>query len=241
MNAPPGFLEFLLCIPWRQLPQLYPHNDNSDELLSHLHVSDTERHKLVNARIPPSLLAPVLDFLYRPEHADSVPPSLLLHRPTPNSSATSSHVHSSHSTTSRSGSRQQVNDGATLESVAALLDGATPLHCAALRGNPAQVDHLLYCGADPTRRTTAGELPIELVPVCGDRNRATKQRTCRCLGHNSQEVCGCSTIEVDWLQTHPSSVPLPASCCLSALESVPPWHQTVWFGYVAAVGCVLAQ
>lgn len=23
-NAPPGFLEFLLCIPWRKLPQLYP-------------------------------------------------------------------------------------------------------------------------------------------------------------------------------------------------------------------------
>jgi hypothetical protein len=27
----------------------------------------------------------------------------------------------------------------TLETVAALLDGATPLHCAALRGNPSQV------------------------------------------------------------------------------------------------------
>ena len=27
----------------------------------------------------------------------------------------------------------------TRETVAALLDGATPLHCAAIRGNPAQV------------------------------------------------------------------------------------------------------
>jgi hypothetical protein len=24
MNAPPGFLEFLLCVPWRKLSQLYP-------------------------------------------------------------------------------------------------------------------------------------------------------------------------------------------------------------------------
>ena len=24
MNAPPGFLEFLLCVPWRKLPLLYP-------------------------------------------------------------------------------------------------------------------------------------------------------------------------------------------------------------------------
>ncbi len=24
LNAPPGFLEFLLCVPWRKLTQLYP-------------------------------------------------------------------------------------------------------------------------------------------------------------------------------------------------------------------------
>lgn len=70
----------------------------------------------------------------------------------------------------------------TLETVTALLDGAVPLHCAALRGNPAQVDHLLYCGADATIRTAAGELPVEMVPVCGDRDRSAAgggQRTCR--------------------------------------------------------------
>jgi hypothetical protein len=43
------------------------------------------------------------------------------------------------------------------DAVAALLDGATPLHCAALRGNPAQVDHLLLCGADPLLPNAAGE------------------------------------------------------------------------------------
>lgn len=24
LNAPPGFLEFLLCVPWHKLSQLYP-------------------------------------------------------------------------------------------------------------------------------------------------------------------------------------------------------------------------
>ena len=45
----------------------------------------------------------------------------------------------------------------TRETVASLLDGATPLHCAAIRGNPAQVDHLLLCGADPLLPNAAGE------------------------------------------------------------------------------------
>lgn len=53
--------------------------------------------------------------------------------------------------------------------VAALLDGATPLHAAALRGNPAQIDHLLFCKADPMARTAAGDYPFELVPTCGDK------------------------------------------------------------------------
>lgn len=69
--------------------------------------------------------------------------------------------------------------GITLESVAALLDGATPLHCAAIRGNPAQINHLLQNGADPTLKTVCGDLPIELVPVCGDKNQQTGQRSCR--------------------------------------------------------------
>lgn len=33
-----------------------------------------------------------------------------------------------------------------METVAALLDGATPLHCAALRGNPAQVGEVMWGG-----------------------------------------------------------------------------------------------
>jgi len=59
--------------------------------------------------------------------------------------------------------------GTTRSAVAALLDGATPLHAAALRGNPAQIDHLLFCKADPMARTAAGDYPFELVPICADK------------------------------------------------------------------------
>lgn len=27
MNAPPGFLEFLCCVPWNNLAELYPRSD----------------------------------------------------------------------------------------------------------------------------------------------------------------------------------------------------------------------
>ena len=57
----------------------------------------------------------------------------------------------------------------TRSAVAALLDGATPLHAAALRGNPAQIDHLLFCKANPMARTAAGDCPLELVPPCEEQ------------------------------------------------------------------------
>ncbi|PNH00417.1 hypothetical protein TSOC_013761 [Tetrabaena socialis] len=78
MNAPPGFLEFLLCVPWRKLSQLYPKSDTIDKLVSNLQVTDEERRKLVNTRIEPALMGSVLDFLYKDKHLDSVPPLLQL-------------------------------------------------------------------------------------------------------------------------------------------------------------------
>ncbi|GIL58872.1 hypothetical protein Vafri_13838, partial [Volvox africanus] len=196
MNAPAGFLEFLLCVPWRKLSQLYPktpnlaaRSDSIDKLVSNLQVTDEERRKLVNTRIDPALMGTVLDFLYKDKHADSVPPMLQLTPVNP---------------------LQPDDKSAPLvvrETVAAVLDGATPLHCAALRGNPAQVDHLLYCGAEPTLKTAAGELPIELVPVCSDGVATASstditaasssavstpvQRNCRCMGPHDQEVWEC--------------------------------------------------
>lgn len=66
-----------------------------------------------------------------------------------------------------------------MASAAALLDGATPLHCAALRGNPSAVDHLLFCGADTHSRTAAGDLTLELVPVCSSSTAPIPKRVCR--------------------------------------------------------------
>ena len=59
--------------------------------------------------------------------------------------------------------------GTSRSAVAALLDGASPLHAAALRGNPAQIDHLLFCKADPMAPTAAGDYPFQFVPTCGDK------------------------------------------------------------------------
>ena len=71
-----------------------------------------------------------------------------------------------------------------------LLQGATPLHCGALRGNPAQVDHLVYCSADATLPSAAGLLPVQLVPLCGDRDKA-RNRICRCLTAHDEAVWDC--------------------------------------------------
>jgi hypothetical protein len=235
MNAPPGFLEFLLCIPWRQLPLRYPgaakdagqqqqrgqaqqqqdqaqqqEQQSPEQLLSHLAVDEGERQLLVNMRIHPQLMRPVLEFMYKPEHADSVPPLL---RPQQiqqqqqdqqgtAAAADNLRAAGAGANSSSSSSSSCTADAKLFDTVAALLDGATPLHCAALRGNPAQVDHLLYCGADPTLRTAAGELALELVPVCGSFSKESRRRQCHCLGPVEQEVrqlwccrgCGLATM-----------------------------------------------
>lgn len=214
MNAPPGFLEFLLCIPWRQLPLLYPgahkapgqqeqqEQDEQQEqgqqqeqqspeqvLAQVLAVDYGERRLLVNMRIHPQLMRPVLDFMYKPEHADSVPPLL---RPQQQLEQQAAAVAADNVRSvgggANAGSSSCTADAKLLDTVAALLDGATPLHCAALRGNPAQVDHLLYCGADPSMRTAAGELALELVPLCGSISKESRRRQCHCLGPVEQEV-----------------------------------------------------
>lgn len=214
MNAPPGFLEFLLCIPWRQLPLLYPgahkapgqqeqqEQDEQQEqgqqqeqqspeqvLAQVLAVDYGERRLLVNMRIHPQLMRPVLDFMYKPEHADSVPPLL---RPQQQLEQQAAAVAADNVRPvgggANAGSSSCTADAKLLDTVAALLDGATPLHCAALRGNPAQVDHLLYCGADPSMRTAAGELALELVPLCGSISKESRRRQCHCLGPVEQEV-----------------------------------------------------
>ena len=55
--------------------------------------------------------------------------------------------------------------------VAALLDGATPLHCAALRANPELVQLLLSFKAQPLVTSAAGDMPIQLVPMCRGKDK----------------------------------------------------------------------
>jgi hypothetical protein len=52
--------------------------DSIDQLISNLHVTEEERRRLVNLRLDPALLRVVLDFLYRPDFAHSLPPLLAL-------------------------------------------------------------------------------------------------------------------------------------------------------------------
>jgi Sec-independent protein translocase protein TatA len=220
MNAPPGFLEFLLCIPWRRLPQLYPstaaavraagkaarqqqcaqqqqdpHQQQDEQqqqqvpaeqqnLLAESAADEAERRLLVNLPLHPQLVRPVLLFMYKPQHANCVPPVL---RPEKRQEATKQQQAQQQQQQQPTPQPSECTaDENLLAVVEALLDGATPLHCAALRGNPAQVDHLLYCGADPTRKTAAGDLPMQLVPRCGGYSQ--NKRVCTCLGPAEQEV-----------------------------------------------------
>jgi hypothetical protein len=94
LNAPPAFLEFLLCVPWTDLGRLYSlwgPGAQGDQLsvegesalhdnLPQLRLSDDERSALVNQRVSKDMLGPLLDFIYGNELRDSLPPML---RPEP--------------------------------------------------------------------------------------------------------------------------------------------------------------
>lgn len=131
----------------------------------HLQRPDPFRNELVNTPIQPCLIPTVLEFLFSDVYHESLPPSLK----SPTESVSQTH----------------------LETVGALLEGATPLHCAALRGNPAQVDHLLSCGADPTIKTAAGDLALQWVPFCGERHPSLNRRCCYCMDTQNQEIWEC--------------------------------------------------
>ena len=211
MNAPPGFLEFLLCVPWTDLGALYSLTGGGSDLVDfgpaaglgfdcgvdfdlttaegltaaleeaeaellaaagpaamppavppqplvpELRVSSEERTELVNLRLDPALMDCLLDFLYREEYQESLPPMIRLAEP---ADAALRGLGGEAGADGGGGGCEDISCGGpwvTREVVAALLDGATPLHCAAIRGNPAQVDHLLMCGADPLAPNAAGE------------------------------------------------------------------------------------
>lgn len=176
LNAPPGFLEFLLCMPWAQLPEVYSDWGDAGRLTSsiaslELLSGPEQQSHLVNWPLGQGLVDCVMDFLYRDEYRDSLPPMMALG---PGEFVPGNGVAA----------------GPVQRAVHAMLDGATALHCAAARGNPAQVDHLLMCGADPLSRNAAGELPMELVPRCADPSSGLNA-TCCCMGRGDQEAWEC--------------------------------------------------
>ena len=114
--------------------------------------------------------------------------------------------------------------------VAALLDEATPLHAAALRGNPAQIDHLLFCKADPMARTAAGDYPFELVPKCDDKPSGALLVLCTDAVH--LQAMSHLTLIVDRL--HFSAICM-VTCTCPCLQSAACFSQHVGFSKTACV------
>uniref|UniRef100_A0A061QIJ2 C3H1-type domain-containing protein n=1 Tax=Tetraselmis sp. GSL018 TaxID=582737 RepID=A0A061QIJ2_9CHLO len=153
-----AFLDYLVSIPWNSLSRGYSQSLRaSPDKQGAQRWTKQDAKRLANTPIHGELLEPMLNFLFNQENGCTLPAalrqcltegkgcasqgdsSLFAQRPTP-----------------------------TWDAAAALLDGATPIHCAAVRGSICQVQYLLGIGADPYVRTAAGELPMELVPVCMD-------------------------------------------------------------------------
>ncbi|KAK9864565.1 hypothetical protein WJX84_000508 [Apatococcus fuscideae] len=161
VDAPAGLLEFLLDIPWTEFATLYVKSSSLPSVIPSLIVHEGQRRQLVNTPIHPVLLDLVAGFLAKPAYRSSLPVMAV----------------DSHDVTLDESAAFQ-------EMLGAVLDGATPLHCAALRTSPKLTEHLLASGADPMARTAAGDLPMDLVPAC-------KPVSVRAKGARAG-LCGCS-------------------------------------------------
>jgi hypothetical protein len=198
LNAPPGFIEFLLCLPWYQFTSLYatigdtPPTMNGFSLPK-LHLATPtaeERAQLVNCQLlNEKLLDCIMDFLYTNSTIDStisnstvLPPLMCLPK------------------TVKYVLQNGAEAGALQQAVLVQLQGCTPLHCAAMRGNPVLVDVLLAAGASPLIKNELGQVAMELVPVCGsgsgsksniNASSSTTTSGCRCTNQNVQEPPEC--------------------------------------------------
>jgi len=74
LNLPPWLLEFLLCLPWARLADLYRASAGPGAPAAKLAVGDAERRRLANARLAEPALGALVGFLLRPEVAGSLPP-----------------------------------------------------------------------------------------------------------------------------------------------------------------------
>lgn len=74
LNAPPGFLEFIICIPWRRLAELYPRPLAMEQLIGTLDVPAEEKRRMVNRPVHARLTPTLLDFIFNGGHGAGLPP-----------------------------------------------------------------------------------------------------------------------------------------------------------------------
>lgn len=73
LNAPPGFIEFLLCTPWHQMSVMQAGSD-LEALLGVVHITTEQRTEAVNMPIPQYLVPVLSSFMYQECFLSSLPP-----------------------------------------------------------------------------------------------------------------------------------------------------------------------
>jgi hypothetical protein len=186
-NAPPSFLEFLLCLPWSQFTNIYAALGDIPHSAPRLHLTtptEDEKFQFVNCQLQDErLLDCIMNFLYIHISSNDMSPVLppLMCLP-----------HNEYIF------QNGAEAGKLQKAIYVQLQGCTPLHCAAMRGNPALVYVLLAAGADPLVKNSLGQVSMELVP--------------RCFGSNTPSTSMPSPSSQPSLPVQQSSQPRSSSC-----------------------------
>lgn len=77
LNAPPGFIEFLLCTPWHQMDLIQVGSD-LESLLGVVDITTEQRTQVVNMPLATHLVPVLTDFIYQDRFFSSLPPLLIL-------------------------------------------------------------------------------------------------------------------------------------------------------------------
>ena len=219
LDGPLAFIDFLLCIPWRDMPQVlafYQGTNPTEEVLSSFGkrigpCTRKEKHHLVASSLDaPVLLDALMNFLFDDARARYLPPLL-----------TSGLHHFVH------GNGYEACDAQ--RAVASVLDGATPLHCAALAGNDRHMRRLLDAGANPLVRNRSGETPLELVPHCYSGDKASEDGYgCVCRPRDRLEGSECRSRQARFL--------IARACVTTWQGSMWRWIQTVLLCVLCLLG-----
>jgi hypothetical protein len=235
LNAPSGFLEFLLCLPWSQFTDMYATIGDaataSDASKMHLTTpTATEKSKLVNCQLKDErLLDCIMDFLYindidsTSNNSTVLPPLMCL------GDNNIEYV-----------SQNGAEAGKLQKAILVQLQGSTPLHCAAMRGNPVLVNTLLAAGADPLVKNGLGQVAMELVPKCSGTGSTTGSNNSTNSGNSSPRSPGvCLCVNRDGY--HPETLECLSSTTRLTLikKSLFPCTSSVWAWLHMCVLCLL--